>query len=464
MADKVSIVLVGGGGHCRSVIDVINSTNRYKIEGILDPNLKTGTEIFGFPVIGGDDLIANLAKSNRFVITVGQVGNCKIRSVIYEKIKNAHGILENITSPRAYVSPYSYIGEGTVVMHDAVINCGAIIGVNCIINTKALIEHDVSVGDHCHISTASVVNGDAIVREYSMIGSNSIVVNGTVFPTNQLLRANQIFGAKGSGLCVGVVVYPMPEDIFMAYVDSLVAQSNKSFDLLVVNDGYGDLRVLHDSLPESRIVEIEPQGSIAKNREKLISEIVSRGYEMAVMTDADDVSSINRIERSLALLKRYDLVINDLDICYPDGSVAKNYVSKRVRSGSEIEIHDISKLNFAGLGNTSFRVSIVSRMNVDFPDDLLAVDWYFYSLMMMSGAKAIFDSVSSTSYRQWSANTVGISTVSKEKALGVRAQVKKYLSREGHRLPDKQSRENILFNKAECLNNPLWWEVDNESD
>jgi FlaA1/EpsC-like NDP-sugar epimerase len=33
---KEKIILVGGGGHCRSVIDVIETENRYEIVGILD--------------------------------------------------------------------------------------------------------------------------------------------------------------------------------------------------------------------------------------------------------------------------------------------------------------------------------------------------------------------------------------------------------------------------------------------
>lgn len=74
-----------------------------------------------------------------------------------------------IISPLAYVSKHSIIEEGTVIMHQALINANVKIGKN----TKALIEHDCVIGDNCHISTASVINGGVRVKENSFFGSNA---------------------------------------------------------------------------------------------------------------------------------------------------------------------------------------------------------------------------------------------------------------------------------------------------
>lgn len=175
MKDK--ILLVGGGGHCKSVIDVILATNKYEIVGIVDMPEKIGQEVAGIKIIGADNDLPELRKIvDKAIITVGFVTNNNARVKIYHKLKELNFILPVIISPLAYVSRYATIGEGTVVMHHALINANAKIGVNCIINTKSLIEHDAIVGDHSHISTAAVVNGGVVIADNTFLGSNATTI------------------------------------------------------------------------------------------------------------------------------------------------------------------------------------------------------------------------------------------------------------------------------------------------
>jgi methionyl-tRNA formyltransferase len=93
-----------------------------------------------------------------------------------------------IISPRAYVSKYAFIDEGSVIMHDAFINANAKIGKNCIINTKAIIEHDAIIEDNCHISTGSIINGGTLVRKNSFIGSNAMAKEYIEIKANSVIR------------------------------------------------------------------------------------------------------------------------------------------------------------------------------------------------------------------------------------------------------------------------------------
>lgn len=93
-------------------------------------------------------------------------------------MKNIGYTLPVIISPLSYVSKYSKIEEGTVIMHQALVNANVNIGKNCIINTKALIEHDSVIEDNCHISTASVINGGVVVKEGTFFGSNTTSKEG----------------------------------------------------------------------------------------------------------------------------------------------------------------------------------------------------------------------------------------------------------------------------------------------
>ena len=175
--NQKNLILIGGGGHCKSVIDVAESAG-YNILGILDMPEDIGKSVLDYKIIGTDDDIPQFVDKAEFIITVGFIKNPDIRMRIFDKVREAGGKLATVISSTAHVSRYASIGEGTVVMHQAVVNAGAKIGENCIINTFCNIEHDAVIGDQCHISTGAMVNGDCKVGKLCFIGSQSVLANG----------------------------------------------------------------------------------------------------------------------------------------------------------------------------------------------------------------------------------------------------------------------------------------------
>lgn len=191
---KPNLILIGGGGHCKACIDVIEQEGRFNILGILDLPEQLDNDIMGYKVIGSDEDIPVLAKKNKyFLITVGQIKTVEKRIQLFQLVKDAGGELPVIISPTAYVAKTAAIEEGTIVMHQALVNASASIGANCIINTKALIEHDAVIRNHCHISTASVINGSVEVGEGSFIGSGAISVQGAKVKPGSFIRAKSLF-------------------------------------------------------------------------------------------------------------------------------------------------------------------------------------------------------------------------------------------------------------------------------
>jgi sugar O-acyltransferase (sialic acid O-acetyltransferase NeuD family) len=174
-----NIILIGGGGHCKSCIDLILSTGQYKIAGIVDVKEKIGENVLGFPVIASDDELDTLHKKyDCFAITVGHIKSAAARINVYERLKSLNASMPVIISPHAYVSSFAKMGEGTMIFHQVVVNAAVDIGSNCIINNKALVEHDTIIGSHCHISTAAVLNGAVKVGNGTFIGSNATVRQG----------------------------------------------------------------------------------------------------------------------------------------------------------------------------------------------------------------------------------------------------------------------------------------------
>ena len=190
---KHELLLVGGGGHCRSVIDVIEQEGKYSIAGIVDNDLNVGEKIIDYEIIGKDEALKDFRKKYDFAfITVGQINSSIIRIRLYSILLKLGFTLPIIISPRAYVANSATIGEGTIVMHDALINASAKIGENCIINTKALIEHDVHIGKHSHISTSAVINGGVIIGDNSFIGSNAVTNNNISIHKDGFVKAGSL--------------------------------------------------------------------------------------------------------------------------------------------------------------------------------------------------------------------------------------------------------------------------------
>jgi sugar O-acyltransferase (sialic acid O-acetyltransferase NeuD family) len=194
MAVRDKIFLIGGGGHCRSCIDVIESTNLYEIMGIFDPGIPVNSLINGYKVLGSESTLDDHSHiTKKLLITIGQIKNPDARAEIYNKLSSKGFEFVTVISPRAYVAKSAMIGYGTIIMHDALVNANAIIGNNCILNTKALVEHDSKVKDHTHVSTAAVVNGNCIVEKLSFIGSNAIIRQGVTVPERSLVSAGSFF-------------------------------------------------------------------------------------------------------------------------------------------------------------------------------------------------------------------------------------------------------------------------------
>jgi len=193
MLIKPEILLIGGGGHCHSVIDIIEQEDKYTIAGIIDKKELIGTKVLDYEVIGCDDDLEKLYKKYSYaIVTVGQIKSNSLRVKLFDLIKSIGYTLPTIISPFSYLSKYAKVDEGTVIHHHALVNANAKIGKNCIINTKALIEHDVIVEDNCHISTGSIINGGVVVKSDTFVGSNSVTKEYITIKKSSFIKARSL--------------------------------------------------------------------------------------------------------------------------------------------------------------------------------------------------------------------------------------------------------------------------------
>ena len=187
------IILIGGGGHCRSCIDVLECAGAFEIAGIVDSYLDPKTASFGYKLIGSDQQLEGLiAKFNYALVSVGYIKDATARVAIFERVKAYGGKLPVTISPFAHISRGVEIGDGTIVLHHALINTAASLGDNCIVNSGALIEHDTVIGDNTHISTRATVNGGVTVGANSFVGSGAVIREGVQIGSNTIIGAGAV--------------------------------------------------------------------------------------------------------------------------------------------------------------------------------------------------------------------------------------------------------------------------------
>lgn len=188
------IILIGGGGHCNSVIDSLKDSTELNIVGILDLKNKIGTLNNGVKIIGEDNDLKYYFKQgikNAFV-TAGGIGDNSLRIKLFNLAKEIGYKIPAIIDKNAIVSDTALIGDGTFIGKGAIINTSVIVGENCIINSGAIIDHDCRVSDFCHIAPGTTLSGGVYIDKKSHIGTNSTVIQNIRIGMNTIIGAGSV--------------------------------------------------------------------------------------------------------------------------------------------------------------------------------------------------------------------------------------------------------------------------------
>lgn len=188
------IVLLGCGGHAKSVVDTIEQKGTYEIVGFLDPKGLVQNIYKKYNIIGTDQDLEELFKKEITYgfITVGYMGESKIRNQLFRKMKDLGFTIPNIIEETSSIANDVQLGEGIYVGKNAVINSNSLIGDMCIINTHATIEHDCIIGAYTHMAVSSVACGGVIVGANSFVGANATIIQNITLGEHVLVGAGAV--------------------------------------------------------------------------------------------------------------------------------------------------------------------------------------------------------------------------------------------------------------------------------
>lgn len=165
-----NLLILGAGGHGRVVAEADELENRWNEIAFLDDRNDVA-KVLNHNIIG---------KINEYEKFLGQydyavvaIGDNEKRLNLIQKLSKAGYKIPVIIHPRAWVSNYSTIGEGSVILAGAVVNTNANIGKGCIININSSIDHDSTIEDGVHVCSGAVVRSMCHIGEMSYLGAGS---------------------------------------------------------------------------------------------------------------------------------------------------------------------------------------------------------------------------------------------------------------------------------------------------
>ena len=175
--DPTAIVVYGGGGHGKSLIELLRALGTYHLVGIVDDGIPAGQTILGLPVLGGAEILPDLYERGVRLAAnaVGGIGDLAIRVKIFQQLAQAGFTCPAVVHSTAYVEPSASLSPGVQVFPHAYVGSDVRVGFGTIVNTGAIISHDCRLGNYVNISPGAILAGGVQIEDGSLVGMGATI-------------------------------------------------------------------------------------------------------------------------------------------------------------------------------------------------------------------------------------------------------------------------------------------------
>ncbi len=174
------ILIYGGGGHAKTVIDMVRQMHAFEIVGIIDDHIPAGMSVLGITVLGTNALLTRIAEAGVCLAanSVGGISDIAVRVKVFELLEMAGFTFPSLVHKRATIEPSAIVEEGVQIFANAYIGSQAILHPRCIVNTNAVVSHDCEIGAYAHIAPGALLAGEVHVGERTLVGMGVTTVIG----------------------------------------------------------------------------------------------------------------------------------------------------------------------------------------------------------------------------------------------------------------------------------------------
>jgi sugar O-acyltransferase (sialic acid O-acetyltransferase NeuD family) len=179
------MILYGGGGHAKTVLEMAQAIAAFRMAGIVDDNIPAGTSVLGLPVLGGREVLPGLLERGIQLAAngVGGIIDINVRVRLFELLEDLGFALPSLVHPRATVERSAQAGDGVQVFANAYVGSSAVLRAKCMVNTGAIVSHDCEIGSYSHIAPGALLAGHVKVGERSLVGMGVTTAIGITIGT-----------------------------------------------------------------------------------------------------------------------------------------------------------------------------------------------------------------------------------------------------------------------------------------
>jgi len=182
-----NLLIIGAGGHGKVVVETAELLGYWDKICFLDDNTEF-KELLGYPVIGTINDFSSFIGEFQFAFVA--LGNNKLRIELIHKLIQVGFTVPTIIHPKSYMSKYSTIEAGSVMMAGSVVNASTKIGMGCIVNTCSSIDHDCYIEAGVHVSPGVHIAGHVRIGEKSWLCIGSSISNNVRIGNNVIVASN----------------------------------------------------------------------------------------------------------------------------------------------------------------------------------------------------------------------------------------------------------------------------------
>lgn len=181
-----SLVIYGAGGHAIGVANVAWAAG-YRVHAFIDAG-KAGASLHDIPILASVD---QLPDWRAHVYALG-VGDNAIREKEHRQLVEHHPgmVFPALIHPTAVISWKTTVGEGSVLMANAVAGTNSRVGRFCVMSIQSAMGHDCLMEDYSSMAPSSVVAGDVIIGQRAAVCMAAAVKQGVA------IGADAVLGAK----------------------------------------------------------------------------------------------------------------------------------------------------------------------------------------------------------------------------------------------------------------------------
>jgi sugar O-acyltransferase (sialic acid O-acetyltransferase NeuD family) len=186
------LLVVGAGGHGRSVAEAVEASGDFFVAGFLDDAFSELDRVWDIPVLGKVADLAHWRGAADFAIVA--IGNNALRQRVTCEMRAAGFSLATVIHPRAIVSPTAVIGEGSAIMAGAIVGTEARVNEGAIVNCAAVVDHHCRVGDFGHLGVNAAMAGGSVLGALAWMQAGSTLGYGVEIEDGRVLMPGEAVG------------------------------------------------------------------------------------------------------------------------------------------------------------------------------------------------------------------------------------------------------------------------------